>query len=203
MHSPYGTPGGRSSPAARSFPAPQAAHAGDQHAGFPAAASPSMPPRFAEKQLPPEFLAGPSGLDDPSPSPPAHVARAATEQHVPTDAGYTTQQPSPAQKPAAREAEQGGAAFSGISEPRNGVVGVPVHPPNAAAQVAAHYSQRQPSDVAHERPAASVSEAPQQQEPQQQEQQQEYEIAPEHQFRIVSSDDESSDQDNSNSGTGY
>jgi hypothetical protein len=38
---------------------------------------------------------------------------------------------------------------------------------------------------------------------QQQEQPPEYEVAPEHQFRIVSSDEESSDSDNSNSGTGY
>ena len=198
--SPYRSPLGASSPAAAGLQAAPAAQLGSQHAAFPAAASPSMPPRFAEKQLPPEFLAGPSGYnDEPSPSPPAHTGLA---RHDHGDAGFARQQPLPAQADAARTFEQGAAAaFAGGPIAVNEVAALPADQHGSAARSVELDSQQQPNDNVLNRPppVGTASDAALQL----QEQQPDYDIAPEHQFRIVSSDDESSDSDNSNSGTGY
>ncbi len=197
----YGAPSpGLSTPNELGFAV--AAQAGSHHAALPAAASPSMPPRFAEKQLPPEFLAGgASGLEDPSPSPPAHLAAAVVQRHGPGDEGYAVQQPPLAQAGAVRSSQQSPAAGFQTGSELGGIAAM-TRPSDTAARTTVPNAQQPVGSTANEPPAPSRAGA---EEPSQQQEQQQpdYDIAPEHQFRIVSSDDESSDSDNSNSGTGY
>ena len=197
--SPYGAPSpGLSPPDALGFAV--AAQAGPPHGASPAAASPSVPPpRFAEKQLPPEFLAGgTSGLDEPSPSPPAHLAATVAKQHGPGEGDHAMQQSLPAQVGAVRSSQQRAAAgFQAGSGPDGvAVMAGPSDTVRQPAQLARSHANDRPAPC-----GVGVDEPSQQ--PEQQQQQPDYDIAPEHQFRIVSSDDESSDSDNSNSGTGY
>ena len=198
--SPFAAPSPGISPAnTLGFAVPLvAAQPGPQHAAFPAAASPAMPPRFAEKQFPPEFLAG-GASEEPSPSPPAHLAAPAMQRQRPGNEGHIMQQSLLAKPGALPSIEHGAAAGVESGSGLDGLAAT-TDPSDAAARTAAQEAQVYVGSFAN---APAAPEGAGLAEPSQQQQQPEYEIAPEHQFRIVSSDDESSDSDNSNSGTGY